>query len=59
VARYNDDWIDLLPGWTWQDTRSRREHDFFNGQRRAIVRAGFTCFLMKDLVADRRWTGVA
>lgn len=25
-ARYDDDWIDLNPGWEWQDTNNRNEH---------------------------------
>jgi len=25
-ARHDDDWIDLDPGWEWQDTRDRLEH---------------------------------
>lgn len=27
-ARHDDDWIDLNPGWEWQDTRDRMEHLF-------------------------------
>jgi hypothetical protein len=27
-ARHDNDWIDLNPGWAWQDTRFRTEHLF-------------------------------